>query len=130
MIEDAQYEDDPIIAALGLTPELAPVIPPVDRVFGYFQKVESKFRLIHGTLNLYMETDLDRILYKGPISGGKRPAPGPASALVLRADGNYPADVHTGRTMAESAQSSSDDTMTTALYAAYSYEKTTPWHEW
>jgi len=130
MIEDAQYEDDPIIAALGLTPELAPVIPPVDRVFGYFQKVESKFRLIHGTLNLYMETDLDRILYKGPISGGKRPWPGPASALILRADGNYPDDVRTGPIGAENAQTGSDDTMTRALYAAYAYEKTTPWHEW
>jgi hypothetical protein len=130
MIEDAQYEDDPIIAALGLTPERAPVIPPVDRVFGYFQNVGSDFRLIHKTLTCYMETRVDRILYKGPISGGKYPAPGPASALILRADGNYPDDVKTGPTRAENAETGSDDTMIRALYASYSYEKTTPWHEW
>lgn len=121
--ETQNYEDDPIIAALGITQDLRPVILPVDIVYGYFQNVGNDFRLIHKDFGIYMQTQQARIKIKDKAKGGSR--------LVLRADGNYEEEVKIGYTsLAGEEESGPPETTHRALYAAYTYAKTTPWHEW
>ena len=113
--EPQNYEDDPIIAALGITLDRRPVIPPVDIVFGYFQNAGSDFRLIHKNLGMYMQASASRIKQKSPE--------GNRSRLVLLADGDYEQEVVIESLVEEGG------TTTQALYTNYTMAKTTPWHE-
>jgi hypothetical protein len=121
-VEPQEYEDDPIVAALGITQDV-PFIPPMDRVFGYFQKVPPNFRLFLKTLACYMEGPLSRIAHKGSVSCH-------GSELWLRTNGNYEDDI-TIVCMVDPGETMQPVEPTyKALYASYAYAKTTPWHEW
>lgn len=115
--EPQNYDDDPIIAALGITQNLRPVIPPVDIVYGYFQNVGSDFRLYHKDLGMYMQASAARIKQKSPE--------GNRSRLVLLADGDYEQEVVIESLIVEEE----GGTTTQALYTTYARAKTTPWHE-
>ena len=113
-VESQQYEDDPIIAALGITQEARPAVPPVDVVYGHYQQTPPTFRLYLETFSMYMEGPLGRLLFKGKGSGD-------LSKLYLRADGDYEDDITIEFTGLGSTVG--------ALDARYFYAKTTPWHE-
>jgi hypothetical protein len=122
--EMQDYEDDPIIAALGITQDLRPVVPPVDLVYGYFQNVGDDFRLVHKDFGIYMQTQKARIKLKDKVKDN-------GTRLVLRADDDYENHVKIGYTsLAGEQQSGASEPTHRALYAAYAYPKTTPWHEW
>ena len=114
--EQQSYEDDPIIADLGITLDRRPVIPPVDIVFGYFQNDGADFRLYHKDWGMYMQASAARIKQKSPA--------GNRSRLVLLADGNYEQEV-----VIENLVEEEGGTTTKALYTTYTMAKTTPWHE-
>ena len=116
--ETDNYEDDPIIAALGITQDIRPAIPPVDIVFGHFQKVGSDFRLYHKDLGMYMQASAARIRQKSPA--------GNRSRLVLLADGNYEQEVVIVSLVVDEEEGG---TTYRALYTDYARAKTTPWHE-
>lgn len=122
-VEPQEYEDDPIIAALGITQAMRPVIPPMDVVYGHYQKTPPTFRLYLETFTMYMECPLGRLLQKGKGSRNR-------SQLVLNADGNYEDDITIGYTsLAREENTTESEPTHMALYAAYAYQKTTPWHE-
>jgi hypothetical protein len=125
-VEPQEYEDDPIIAALGLTQEI-PTIPPMDKVFGYFQKMDRevppKFRLFLKTFECYMEGPMSRVAHKGPASCN-------GSELWLRTNGNYPDDITIVCTVEPGEAMQPVQPTHMAFYASYAYPKTTPWHEW
>ncbi|HET9333804.1 MAG TPA: hypothetical protein VFQ21_09500 [Gemmatimonadota bacterium] len=122
MAAEQNYEDDPIIAELGISQDARPVIPPVDIVHGHFQVVGSDFRLYHKYFGMYMQTKQSRIKRKEVLKG--------RSKLHLRADGNYEGEVIIGYTsLAGVGEGTIEASAPQALYAAYAYPKTTPWHE-
>jgi hypothetical protein len=121
-VEQQSFEDDPIIAALGLTQEI-PTIPPMDKVFGYFQQLAPKFRLFRKTFDCYMEGPMSRIAHKGPVSCN-------GSELWLRTNGNYPDDIEIVCTVESGEPMVPVEPTYQAMYLSYAYPKTTPWHEW
>ena len=122
-VDPQEYENDPIIEALGITEDARPVVPPVDVVYGHFQRIPPKFRLFLETWGLYMEGPLGRLLLKGKASKNR-------SQLVLRADGNYPDDITIGFTSLAGEVGTEPAAPThMALYRTAPYAKTTPWHE-
>ena len=123
MSVDAQeYEDDPIIAALGISQDARPVIPPLDEVYGHYQETPPTFRLYHETLTMYMEGPLGRLAHKGKGTRCR-------SKLYVRADGNYDADITIGYTSLFGEGPAPTESTHRALYADYTRAKTTPWHE-
>jgi hypothetical protein len=122
-VEPQEYEDDPIIEALGISESVRPVIPPIDVVYGYYQRTPPTFRLYLETFGMYMECPLGRLLLKSKASRSR-------SQLYLNAQGNYQDDITIGFTSL-AAQEDTQETASThmALYARYEYAKTTPWHE-
>lgn len=122
-VQPQDYEDDLIIAALGITGAVRPVIPPLDVVYGHFQRTPPTFRLYLETFGMYMECPLGRLLLKGKAGENR-------SKLYLNAEGNYEADVTIGFTSL-GAQEDTESMAPThmAMYAKYDYAKTTPWHE-
>lgn len=131
-VEPQEYEDDPIIAALGITQAVRPVIPPIDVVYGHYQKTPPNFRLYLETFTMYMECPLGRLLLKGKGSRNR-------SQLVLNAEGHYEEDVTIGYTSLAPQEDWGTAEPTNialgmgvqvdeALYAMYAYAKTTPWH--
>jgi hypothetical protein len=122
--EMQEYEDDPIIAALGITQDARPVVPPIDIVYGYFQNVGDDFRLYRKEIAIYMQTQKARIKFKDKVKDN-------GTRLVLRADDDYEKHVKIGYTsLAGEQESGAPEPMHRALYARYAYETTTPWHEW
>lgn len=121
-VEPQEYEDDPIIAALGITQAMRPEVPPMDVVYGYYQKTPPTFRLYLETWGMYMECPLGRLILKGKASRNR-------SQLHLNAQGNYEEDVTIGFTSLAREEDTEAETTHMALYAAYQYPKTTPWHE-
>ena len=124
-VEPQEYEDDPIIAALGITQAMRPEIPPMDVVYGYYQSIQStppKFRLYLPTFSMYMEGPQGRIIRKGKGNLER-------SRLTLNAQGNYEDDITIGYTSLFPQEDTEPAAPThMALYAAYQYAKTTPWH--
>lgn len=121
-VEPQDYEDDPIIAELGITQEV-PVIPPMDIVYGFFQKVPPNFRLFLKDMACYMEGPLSRIARKGPVSCH-------GSELRLRTNGNYEDDITIVCTVEIGEAMQPVEPTYKTMYAMYTYAKTTPWHEW
>ncbi len=121
-VEPQDYQDDPIIAELGITQEV-PVIPPMDTVYGFFQRVPPNFRLFLKDFACYMEGPLSRIAHKGPVSSQ-------GSELRLRTNGNYEDDITIVCTVQPGRAMEPVEPTQQFLYAMYAYPKTTPWHEW
>ena len=121
-VEPQEYEDDPIIAALGITQAMRPEVPPMDVVYGYYQKTPPTFRLYLETFTMYMECPLGRLLQKGKDPRNR-------SQLVLNAEGNYEEDITIGFTSLAREEGTEAEPTYMALYTKYEYEKTTPWHE-